>query len=401
MLAEIGTGGCPSEVAVDATDAARIIDRGGIALIAGSSSIPWTHLEVLVEASGKVGPGSDYASTALETGTHVVMVSKEVDTVAGPALHAHAAAAGLSYLAADGDQPANLLRLVDWVSAVGLDIVALGKAGEYDLELDPDAETLTQDGVTIDAPGITDLLSLGGDVIATLTARADLASGLKRAAAADSCEMTVVAQRTGVGADVESMHYPIARIDELADIYAGREHGGLIGTDGAVDVFSALRLPGEASFAGGVFVIVRTGDPTTWEVLRGKGHVISRDGRYACIYWPYHFMGVETPLSIHAAVDLAPARHPLATTLLAARTTMALSAGTELRVAGHHHEIAYVNPVMIGPDPEVTAYYLLDGARLRHDVPAGHLLGEADVEGIDATTLALHRAGRNDLQKQD
>lgn len=398
MLSEIGPAGRSSHVASDAAHASRIIASGATALVPDGTAIPWDDLDVLVEASGKIGPGTAYASTALETGTHVVMVSKEVDTVAGPALHRHAASAGLSYLMADGDQPGNLLRLIDWVSAVGLDIVALGKSGEYDLELDPEAGTLSQAGVTIETPGFTDFLTLGDDPLQTLAARADLASALKRSAAADSCEMTVVAQRIGHGADVESMHYPIARIDELADIYSRRADGGIIESNrAAVDVFSALRLPGEASFAGGVFAIVRTGDRSTWEMLRGKGHVISHDGRYACIYWPYHYMGVETPLTIHAAVDLAPTRPPEATTLLAARTAEPLSRGTELRVTGHHHEIEGVTPAMVPPRPDVTTYYLLDGARLRRDLPRGHLIGEDDVEGIDPGALALHRAGRTDL----
>ena len=39
-----------------------------------------------------------------------------------------------------------------------------------------------------------------------------------------------------------------------------REDGGIIAREGSIDVFNLLRLEGEASFAGGVFVVVRTGD---------------------------------------------------------------------------------------------------------------------------------------------
>ncbi|MFC0673212.1 homoserine dehydrogenase [Brachybacterium hainanense] len=405
MLAELadGTRDDPSaaarpgaEPALDAAAASAILVSGGTVLAAGPDAVPWDDLDILVEASGKIGPGCAYARQALRHGVHVVMVSKEVDTVAGPALAGLAAEAGLSYLPADGDQPANLLRLADWVAAVGLDVVAMGKSAEHDLLLDPAAGTLTQDGVSIPAPGFTDLLTLGADAPATLASRAALAAGLKRSAAADPCEMTVVAQRLGIGADVEQMHYPIARIDELADVYARREHGGLIGSEAALDVFSALRLPGEASFAGGVFAIVRTGDPATWELLREKGHVISRDGRYACLYWPYHLMGVETPLTLHAAADGRPGRAVRASTILAARAARDLDAGTEFHVAGHHHEIDGVDPVMIAPVPEATAFYLLDGARLRRPVRAGELIGAQDLEGLDPLAHELHRAGRED-----
>ncbi|GAA3660234.1 homoserine dehydrogenase [Microbacterium marinilacus] len=366
---------------------------GDIVLVPGADAVDWSQVDVLVEACGRVSHGYRYASSALENGAHVVMVSKEVDTVVGVELSARAAERGLSYLPGDGDQPANLLRLLDWVSAVGLDIVAVGKSGEYDLELDPATGTVTQAGVSVQAPELGDLLELGDDVRATLAARADAVSGLKRAAAADSCEMTVVASRIGMPADVEAMHYPVARIDELADVYAARADGGLVARDGVVDVFSALRLPGEASFAGGVFAVVRTGDRLTWDTLRGKGHVLSRDGRYACVYWPYHYMGVETPLTVHAAVDRAPARPARWTTLLAARATDELPAGTPFAVTGHHHEIAGVAPVMIAPDAAAAPYYLLDGARLRRPVAAGELIGLDDVEGADPGALDAYRAG--------
>ena len=70
-------------------------------------------------------------------------------------------------------------------------------------------------------------------------------------------------------------------------------------------------------------------------LLAGKGHIVSRSGRYACIYWPYHFMGVETPLTIDALVEgtstFAEPRHH---TVLAARAARALAAGETFEVRG-------------------------------------------------------------------
>ncbi|MDI5979434.1 homoserine dehydrogenase [Amycolatopsis magusensis] len=367
----------------DAAGMRRTLAELGLeaAVVADGAALDWSGIDVLVEATGQVGVGTAYAEAALDHGVHVVMVSKEVDTVAGVDLADKAAAAGLRYLPGDGDQPANLLRLVDWVSATGLEIIAIGKSGEYDLVFDPATGTVTQAGVSIDAPGMADLLDLGPEPRETLSRRAALVDGLKRSAAADLCEMTVVALRTGAVPDREDLHYPVARIAELADIYAAREDGGILGRDGVVDVFSALRLPGEASFAGGVFAVVRTGDPVTWELLRGKGHVVSRDGRYACFYWPYHAMGVETPLTIHAAVSgVGVTPRPRPTTLLAARAVTALEPGTSFQVTGHHHEINDVAPVMVAPEDGVAPYYRLGGARLRRAVAAGGLVRLTDLE---------------------
>lgn len=392
MLVELGVDGSRIAECETVAETADAVGAGGIAVVASMRGIDWNSVDVLVEACGRVGAGAAYAREALRHGTHVVMVSKEVDTVVGVELSALAAERGLGYLPGDGDQPANLLRLLDWVAEVGLDVVAVGKSGEYDLVFDPATGRVTQAGVTVDAPVLAGLLELGEDAAATLAARAEAVAGLKRSAAADPCEMTVVAMRIGAVADVESLHYPVARIDELADLYAATDEGGIRRSDGIVDVFSALRLPGEASFAGGVFAIVRTGDAATWELLRAKGHVVSRDGRYAAIYWPYHYMGVETPLTIHSARngEVSIARPSI---LLAARASDDMPAGTSFAVAGHHHEIDHVAPVMIAAEDGVAPYYLLDGARTVRPISPGELIRIEDLEGVDPDALALHLAG--------
>lgn len=395
MLADLGVD--PARIATPATadETATAVAAGRIAVLADGAAIDFASIDVLVEATGRIEAGHGYADAALEHDTHVVMVSKEIESVAGVALAAKARAKGLRYLPGDGDQPADLLRLVDWVLAVGFEIVALGKSSEYDLRFDPATGVVDQNGVTIDAPGLADHLLLGSDLHATLDARAAQVASLKRSAAADACEMNVVSLYTGAVADVESMHYPVVRPDELADVYATREAGGLVGRTGVIDVFSMLRLPGEASFAGGVFVIVRTGDPVTWDILRGKGHVVSRAGDFAAIYWPYHYMGIETPLSLAAAVDdTSTLREPRQHTIMAARSTGALAAGTTFRVEGHHHEIAGVAPVIVDPDAgEIAPYYLLSGARLVRDVAAGELVQLADLDDVPQAALEAYSAG--------
>lgn len=380
-------------------------ELGGLAdaeAISGHADIRWDEIDVLVEASGRVEAGYRYAADAIAHGVAVVMVSKEIESVAGVSLAAAARERGVGYLPGDGDQPANLLRLLSWVERVGLPVVALGKSGEYDLVFDPETGVVAQQDERIEVPSLAQHLTLAADVQATLDARARAVSALTRAAAADSCEMAVVSLYSGATADTDRMHYPVARPSELADVYARRGDGGLIGTDRAVDVFSALRLPGEASFAGGVFVVVETGDDETWRMLAGKGHVVSRSGRYACIYWPYHFMGVETPLTIDAVVrGETPFTAPRHHTVLAARAEGALPAGTVFEVRGHHHEIDGVAPVIRdgdtvradSDDALAAGYYLLSGARLVRDVAAGELIRLSDLEGVAADVRAAYVDG--------
>lgn len=371
-----------------------------IAVVADAALLEHAGYDVLVEATGDPAAGTRAAQTALQTGHHVVMVSKEVDSVAGTALAAAAAERGVVYTPALGDQPANLIEWYERMRLLGLDVVAIGKSGEYDLVFDPATGHVRQLDREAAAPELADLLTLGADVPATLAARARSVAGLSRSAAADYCEMAVVADHTGFTPDVEALHYPVARVAELADVYSLAEDGGILSRPGVVDVFSVLRLPDEASFAGGVFAVVRTGDPATWRTLAQKGHVVSRSGRYACMYLPYHFMGVETPLSLLAAVDhhrAAGSRAAGSRAVLAGRARGPLPAGSTLDMGGHHHDVTGVAAVLLDTRqaPADTApLYLAANSTLARGVAAGDLIRLGDLADADPVLLdAWHRAG--------
>ncbi|ASO20319.1 putative homoserine dehydrogenase-like protein [Actinoalloteichus hoggarensis] len=399
LCRELGFDEADLVVAETPAEVAAAVSRGAVALVADVALLTAARYDILVEATGNPAVGHAAARAALVDGRHVAMVSKEVDSVAGVSLAALAERNGLVYTTADGDQPANLIGLHSWARVLGLEIVAIGKSGEYDLVFDPATGRVTQLDETVDAPALGDLLTLGEDVPATLAARAEAVAGLQRSATADPCEMAVVANSTGCVPDVETLHYPVVRIAELADVYASREDGGVLRRSGVVDVFSALRLPGEASFAGGVFAVVRTHDPVTWATLAQKGHVLSRNGRYACVYLPYHLMGVETPITLLSAVlhgrpsgGAAPRQHAV----LAGRARRPLTAGTVLTMGGHHHDVDGVAAVLLPADrtPAATApLYLAAGATLSRDVAEGELITLDDLTGHDEGLLAAWHDG--------
>jgi predicted homoserine dehydrogenase-like protein len=212
--------------------------------------------------------------------------------------------------------------------------------------------------------------------------------------------MSVVATNTGLIPDVELLHYPIARTSELADIYALREDGGVLSQTGVIEVFNVLRLPDEASFAGGVFVIVRTHDQETWQLLAQKGHVVSRNGRYACMYLPYHFMGVETPITLLNAVlhkRASGTDKPTQCTVLSGRATVDIAAGTVLKMGGHHHDVTGVQAVLLAAkdaDEDVAPLYLAAHATAARDIKAGALLRISDLSGYSADLHQAWLAGR-------
>ncbi|HEY2019700.1 homoserine dehydrogenase [Paraburkholderia sp.] len=386
---------------VDCTDAAdvRAVSPGQIALVPDVSLLDPDRFDILVEATGNPSVGYRAARAALQAKRHVAMVSKEVDAVAGVALARFAARQGVVYTTADGDQPSNLIGWVTWARTLGLEIVAAGKSSEYDLVFDEATGQVTQLDETFAAPELANLMTLGEDVAATLAARRHALRGRKTSATADYCEMSVVATNTGLVSDVELLHYPVARTTELADIYALREDGGVLSRAGVIDVFNMLRRPDEASFAGGVFVVVRTHDAPTWAMLAQKGHVVSRNGRYACLYLPYHFMGVETPVTLFEAVlhgRPTGAAQPTQCVVLGGRASADLKAGTVLQMGGHHHDVTGVQAVLLerGSAPaDVAPLYLAAHAKLARDVAAGELLTLDDLQGMDEVLLGAWRAG--------
>ncbi|GAB3477220.1 homoserine dehydrogenase [Nocardiopsis coralliicola] len=400
LCAELGYPPESLRICTDPADLAAL-DSGETAVVGDTALLGAAAFDVLVEATGNPRAGAAAARAAIESGRHVVMVSKEVDSVAGVALAALAQQRGVVYTPGLGDQPANLIEWAERARFLGLDIVAIGKSGEYDLVYDPADGHVSYLDQRIEAPELGALLALGDDVPATLAARAQAVSGIRRAAAADYCEMAVVANWTGLPPDTESLHYPVVRTAELADVYTPASGGGILGRTGVVDVFTVLRTPDEASFAGGVFAVVRTGDRASWEILAQKGHVVSRSGEYACLYLPYHLMGVETPLSIYRAVHgaAAGARPPRLRAVLAGRAAEPLRAGTVLDMGGHHHEVAGVRPVLLDAadaPPGAAPLYLAAHATLARDVAPGALLRVDDLDAPDGDLLALWRAGAED-----
>jgi predicted homoserine dehydrogenase-like protein len=154
-----------------------------------------------------------------------------------------------------------------------------------------------------------------------------------------------------------------------------------------VDVVNSLRRPDEASFAGGVFVVVRCEDQKTWEVLRAKGHVVSHSGDAAMIYRPSHLLGVESATTVLSAVlhgrssgpdDVQPRFD------VVGKTNKPLKAGAILEATGHHHQIDGVDGLLVparaasGANP--IPFYLMANNRLLRDVSAGTVIAAQTVE---------------------
>jgi len=377
------------------------LESGKRVIAADASLLPQLPLDVLVDATGDPETAARTADAGISNGKHVVLASKEADSVVGPMLYRKARAAGLVYSPVDGDQPSLLIKLVAWARELGLEVLAAGKASEYDFVYDPAAATVSTRAQSVHVPEIGAVWDLPdsrrAEAIAT---RAGILAALPQKSAPDFCEMGIVANATGLKPDQPGMHAPVARTPELPELFCRSEDGGLFAGDGVVDIFNCFRRADEASFAGGVFVVVDIHDDATFAVLKGKCIPASRKGSRLLLYNPTHLLGVEAPISILAAAlcghssvgeDFRPRSD------FVARAARDLPAGTVLAIGDQHtHSVSVLEPNLVdaGParDGRPLPYYMATGNRLARAVRAGEYLTADMVEPPRESTLWRLRA---------
>jgi predicted homoserine dehydrogenase-like protein len=384
------------------------VDRALAALEAGKrviapdpSILPKLPLDVLVDATGDPETAARTADDGIRHGKHIVMASKEGDSVVGPMLYRKARTAGLVYSPVDGDQPSLLIKLVAWARELGLEILAAGKASEYDFVYEPAEQTVTVRSRSVRIPRMQEFWDLPETRRAeTISMRAELLSSLPLKSTPDFCEMGIVANATGLAPDRADMHAPVARTLELPDLFCRSEEGGLFARNGTVDIFNCFRRTDEASFAGGVFVVVDIHDDATFEVLRGKCIPAGRGGSRLLVYNPTHLLGVEAPISILAAAlcghssvtdDFRPRCD------MVARAARDLPAGTMLAIGDQHtHSVADLVPHLVSAAPvgpgQPLPYYMATGNRLRRAVRSGEYLTADMVEAPRDSILWRLRA---------
>jgi predicted homoserine dehydrogenase-like protein len=198
--------------------------------------------------------------------------------------------------------------------------------------------------------------------------------------------MALVANATGLVPDRPDFHAPLTRSSELPFIYRPTSDGGVLAGTGRIDVFNCLRRPDEASFAGGVFVVVEWADARSGALFRGKGIPTTDDGRYGLVYNPSHLLGVEAPTSIIAATRLGHSNldagyRPVVD--LVARATSDLPAGRRLDIVGTRHAVPDLEASLLPAAPlepgSPLPYYLAVGCALARPVSKGALITLSDV----------------------
>jgi predicted homoserine dehydrogenase-like protein len=342
-------------------------------------------IDVVIECTGHVIAGVDHALRAFEAGKHVVMVNVEADALIGPLLARHAAQAGVVYSLANGDQPALICELVDLLRTVGFTVTCAGKGTKYL----PAYHESTPDTVW-GHYGFTEEQVRSGDYNAQMFN--SFLDGTKSA-----IEMAAVANAAGLIPQSDGLQFPPSSVDDLPQVCRPHAHGGVLGRSGTVEVVSSLYRDGaevERDLRWGVYVTFESDNDYVQRCFSEYGVVTDDSGRYAALYRPTHFIGLELGLSVaHAALrNEATGTAAQFNADVAAVAKRDLTAGELLDGEGGYTVYGQLVPAAVSLEKGYLPLGLSAGVRLQRPVAAKRPVEWGDIEQPESSrALELRR----------
>jgi predicted homoserine dehydrogenase-like protein len=347
--------------------ATAAIEAGKIAITTADTLVNTPNIDIVIDATGKPGVAADYALQAMEHGKHLVMMNVEADVTIGPYLKAQADRLGVIYSVGAGDEPSSCMELIEFVSALGLPIVAAGKGKNNPLRHDAVPDDYREEAArrNMNPRMLVEFIDGSKTMV----------------------EMCAIANATGLVPDIPGMHGPNADRDSMAKVLIPKEDGGILNRSGVVDFTIGKGV------APGVFVIVKAEHPRIIERMDDLhiGH-----GPYYSFFRPYHLTSLEVPLTcarimLHGRPDMVPLPRPVAEVCAVAKRD--LKPGETLDAIG---ETCYRSFTMTIPDSRAARALpvgLLEGGTVTAPVKQGELLTSANSQPDTTTRLfALRQA---------
>lgn len=277
----------PQDAVTD--DLAAALSEGSTAVLPEAAPLFGSGVDVVVEATGNPIAATSHALAAFDAGQHVIMVTVEGDAVVGPALARRAADRGVVYSLAYGDQPALIMELVDWARTSGFHVVCAGKGTKY-LE---HYHGMNPDNVWEHWEFSKELTDSGQLNPYMHTAFRD---GTKAA-----IEMAAVANAARLAPSDEGLTFTPGDVEQIATVCRPREVGGVLAHEGSVDVMSSVTRDGAwipHNTQEGVFVVVKATNDYVAGCFAEYAWHPDPTGRYAALFRPYHYIGLELGISI-------------------------------------------------------------------------------------------------------
>ena len=278
-----------AQYAAGSFDAAQ---RDGTTFVTDDAEALIAAVEVVVDSTGSPSAGVNHALLACEHGTHIVMVNVEADVLAGPLLAERAAAAGIVYSMAYGDQPALICEMVDWARSCGFEVICAGKGTKYL----PEYHASTPDTVWGYYGLTAERAAEGGMNPQMFNSFLD---GTK-----SGIEMAAVANATGLAPPRDGLAFPACGVQDLAHILRPSADGGMLAEKGTVEVISSEERDGRhviGDLRWGVYVTFEAPSAYVERCFAEYGLMTDHTGRYSAMYKPFHLIGLELGISVASA----------------------------------------------------------------------------------------------------
>ncbi len=366
-----GEDGHTSEVSThDQMSAA--IENGKIA-VTQDMDLALSHgmIDVVIDATGIPEAGADIGMRAIGFGKHLVMMNVECDVCIGPYLHHAANKAGVLYTLGAGDEPSSTMEIIEFVTAMGHEVVCAGKGKNNPLDYDAVPDDFREEAERRNM---------------NVRMLVEFVDGSKT-----MVEMAAIANATGLVPDVPGMHGPRATVAELATTLIPQEDGGVLSKTGCVDYSIGKGV------SPGIFVIVKAKHPRIHERF---ADLKMGAGPYYAFHRPYHLTSLEVPLSAARAVlygrkDMVPMAVPVAEVCAVAKKDLAV--GETLDSVG---EYCYRSWTMTAADARrarAVPCGLLEKAIVKSAIKKGELLTSDNISIKADSKIATLRARQDAL----
>ncbi len=337
-------------------------------------------IDVIVECTGHPIAAVAHCLAAFAQGKHVVNVTVEADAFCGPLLAQRAAAAGVVYSLAFGDQPALICDLVDWARTCGFPVVAAGRGHKW---LPHFCES-TPDTVW-GHYGLSPEQALRGGLNPKMFN--SFLDGSK-----PSIESTAVSNATGLTVPSNGLLYPPASVEDIPFVTRPISEGGVLERKGMVEVISSLEANGRKipyDIRMGVWVTVEAETDYIKNCFEEYNAHTDPSGRYFTLYKRWHLIGLEVGVSV-ASVALRGEPTGVATAWNAdvvATAKRDLGVGEMLDGEGGYTVWGKLLPAATSAQMGGLPLGLAHGVKVLRPVKKGQSLSWADV-AVDTTTDA-------------
>ena len=358
--------GIPSESIVEANHIGAAMDalRAGKRVITADYGLAsqLDDIDIVTDVTFSPAIGAETAHACIKHGKDIVMINIEADVTVGHILHQKAREAGVLYTVSSGDEPGCLMELYNFVTSLGYEVIVIGKGKNNPLNPAANPDTVAESAQKDDK----DPYQVASYVDGSKT----------------SFEMTCAANATGCLPMQRGMIGPQATLENVSELFALEEDGGLTQFPGAVDFVQG------SAMAGGVFIVVRIND----ERIRADLQYLKVGrGKYFTFFRPYHLWFLEAPISIAKAFlqrepTLQPLERPYADIMTMAKRD--LITGESLDTFGGYtfyglmdraDEVRKLNALPAGLAP---------GAKLVRPVPVGEIITWDDVQ-LDEQSIVV------------